>query len=123
MKISLKKIFYSVLFACRGIKYAFLHQQNFFLMIIIAIGTIILGWWLALSYYEWLIVILIICLVLSLEIVNTAWEKTLDFLEPNFSAKIKTIKDLIAGAIVISVLGSIAIGAIIFLPKLLNFLK
>jgi len=119
MKLSFKKWIASLGYAFAGIRYA-LSQQNFFLIVVIAIIVILFSIWIGLNRIEWLIVILTIGLVLSLEALNTIWEKTLDILEPNFSEKVKNIKDLVAGAVVIACLTSIVIGLIIFLPKIVD---
>lgn len=120
MKLSFKRLLKSISNAFQGIKYAF-SQQNFFLMFLMAIGTLILSFWLQISYFEWLIIIFLIGSILSLEMLNTVLERTLDFLEPYISDKIKMIKDLIAGAVFIACLTAIILGLIIFLPKILMF--
>ena len=117
MKLSFKKFLKSIFNAFQGIKYAF-SQQSFFLMFLIAIGTLILAFWLQISYFEWLIIIFLIGTILSLEMFNTIFEKTLDFLEPYISDKIRMIKDLIAGAVLIACLTALILGFIIFLPKI-----
>ncbi|MGC8881030.1 MAG: diacylglycerol kinase family protein [Minisyncoccia bacterium] len=122
MKLSFKKWLQSLKYSFQGIKYA-LNQQNFFLIFVIAIIVIILGFYFNLSFSEGSIVILTIGLVLSLEALNTIWEKTLDLLQPYFSPKVKDIKNLVAGAVVIACLTSLVIGLIIFLPKILLWKK
>jgi diacylglycerol kinase len=92
-------------------------------MLISALVVILLGFILKISYFEWLIFILIITIVLSLEALNTALEKILDYLEPNLSDKIRIIKDSIAGAVAISIFASLIIGLMIFLPKIYIFLQ
>ncbi len=118
MKLSFKELLKSIYHASQGIKYVFL-QQSFLLMFLIAIGTLILGFWLQIFYFEWLIIIFLIGSILSLEILNTVLEKTLDFLEPYISDKIRMIKDLIAGAVLIACLTALILGFIIFIPKIL----
>ena len=118
MKLSFKKLLKSIFNAFQGIKYAF-SQQSFFLMFLIAIGTLILAFWLRISYFEWLIIIFLIGSILSLEMLNTVLERTLDFLEPYISDKIKMIKDLIAGAVLLACLTALILGFIIFFPKIL----
>ena len=105
-------------YAISGISYA-ASQQNFSLMILLGIGVIILGGILKISATEWLILILTIGIVLSLEVLNTVWEKTLDFLSDDISENIGHIKDMVAGAVLIACLVAIIIGLIIFLPKLI----
>ncbi len=118
MKFSFKRLLKSIFNAFQGIKYAF-SQQSFFLMFLIAIGILILSFWLRISYFEWLITIFLIGFILSLEMLNTVLERTLDFLEPYISDKIRMIKDLIAGAVFLACLTALILGLMIFLPKIL----
>ncbi len=118
MKLSFKRLLKSIFNAFYGIKCAS-SQQSFFLMFLIAIGALIFSFWLQISYSEWLIIIFLIGFILSLEMLNTVLEKTLDFLEPYISDKIKVIKDLISGAVFIACFTAIILGFIIFLPKIL----
>jgi diacylglycerol kinase len=60
--------------------------------------------------------------VLSFEMINSAIEKICNLVHPTYHPAIKTIKDMAAGAVLfVSVISSI-IGAIIFLPKILQLL-
>jgi len=122
MKISLRKIFKSFQYSFHGLK---IHSQqhNFMGMLISALFVILLGFILNISYFEWLILILIMSLVLSLEALNTSLEKTLDYLEPRFSDKIRMLKDLMAGGVAIVIFTSIIIGLMIFLPKIIILAK
>ena len=122
MKISLRKIFKSFQYSFHGLK---IHSQqhNFMGMLISALFVILLGFILNISYFEWLILILIMSLVLSLEALNTTLEKTLDYLEPRFSDKIRMLKDLMAGGVAIVIFTSIIIGLMIFLPKIIILAK
>ncbi|HOK34919.1 MAG TPA: diacylglycerol kinase family protein [Candidatus Paceibacterota bacterium] len=113
MKFSFKKIKKSFLDAYSGLKIAG-RGQNFCLMMIIAFGVIFLGFYFGIQYYEWLIIILAIGLVLILEMINTVLEKTLDILEPNYSKKIKIIKDLMAGIVLIACILAVVLGLLIF---------
>ncbi|MDD5760534.1 MAG: diacylglycerol kinase family protein [Candidatus Pacebacteria bacterium] len=118
MKLSFKKWLQSVFNAFEGIKYA-CSQQNFFIMILLTIISLGLGFWLKISYYEWLALIIVIGSVLSLEMLNTMVETALDILEPTKSLRVKQIKDTLAGAVLIACLMALIIGILIFSPKLL----
>ncbi len=122
MKMSLRKILKSFKYSFQGIQISN-QEHNFRVMLISALVVILLGFILKISYFEWLIFILIITIVLSLEALNTALEKILDYLEPNLSDKIRIIKDSIAGAVAISIFASLIIGLMIFLPKIYIFLQ
>ena len=118
MKLSCQKLKQSLKNAFWGLKIA-LGQHSFFLMILITLLVLFLAWFLKISFLEWLIVILLIGLILSLEVFNTVLEKLLDFIEPNHSPRVKEIKDLIAAAVLVICLISLVLGLIIFLPKLI----
>jgi diacylglycerol kinase len=78
---------------------------------------IILLWWLAGALWEWVAVIVCIMIVLSLELLNTALENLLDYINPKFHPLIGTMKDMTAGAVLVGSVGSIAVGLIIIVPK------
>jgi diacylglycerol kinase (ATP) len=63
---------------------------------------------------EWLILLLCIGLVLSLETINTAIEYLVDFVEPNQNSKAGAIKDLSSAAVLIASIISVIIGIMIF---------
>ena len=50
-------------------------------------------------FWEWALVITLAALVITAEILNTAIERLCDFVQPKQDARIKTIKDLAAGAV------------------------
>ena len=57
-------------------------------------------------------------MVLGTEAVNTAIEKTADFIHPDHHPKIGIIKDIAAGADLLSAITAFIIGLIIYLAKL-----
>jgi diacylglycerol kinase (ATP) len=66
---------------------------------IIALLSIVAGFYFEISEIEWLFQILAICLVLCAESLNTAIEKLSDFIHPDHNKKIGFIKDVSAGAV------------------------
>ena len=54
-----------------------------------------------LNYYEWIAFIICIGCVIGSEMLNTCIEKICDFIEPNYNVKIKVIKDISSGAVLI----------------------
>ncbi len=64
-------------------------------------------------------VILIVCFtVLSLEILNTAVEKICDIIQPNYDERIKIIKDISSGAVVLMSICAVIVGLLVY-PKYL----
>lgn len=66
---------------------------------------------------EKIILIFLITLISALEMINSQIEKILDILEPNHNPKVKIIKDISAGAVLLACFGAAIIAALIFLPK------
>ena len=77
----------------------------------------IAGFYFNISKTEWLVQILAIGLVISIEGVNTAIEEVANFIHPEFHSKIGFIKDIAAGAVFIAAFFASIVGLIIYLPK------
>ena len=60
-------------------------------------------------------------MVISLELVNSAIEATVDIAMPEINEKAKNAKDIAAGAVLVSAIAAAIIGLIIFVPKLIDF--
>jgi len=70
---------------------------------------------------EWLIILLCIAMVIALEMINSALEKLSDLVEPNYNPTIKIVKDVGAAAVLWSVIISIVIGLVIFIPRIITW--
>ncbi|OJU18783.1 MAG: hypothetical protein BGN88_09665 [Clostridiales bacterium 43-6] len=116
----MKLFFRSFYFASRGIRECFKSEQNFKVHSFVAIIVILCSYLLKIAEYEWLFVFLIVTQVMSAEIINTAVEKIADFIEPNQNEKIRVIKDMTAGMVLITSIGAAICAAIIFLPKIIR---
>ncbi|MBI3960693.1 MAG: diacylglycerol kinase family protein [Chloroflexi bacterium] len=84
----------------------------------IALLAIGLGLWLRITRQEWAVIFTLITLVLGLEMVNTAIEAAVDLACPEQNPLAKKTKDSAAGAVVVAAIGSVAVGLVIFLPRL-----
>ncbi len=82
---------------------------------VVAIG---LSFYLKLSALEWIAILGVISAVIVAEILNSAIEKLADVVSPDFHPKIKIVKDLAAAAVLVAAFLALAVGAIIFIPKL-----
>lgn len=101
-----------------GIGAAFREEANFRIQFLIAILVVFFMMVLGLNAIEKSILLLMILVVLSLELINSQIEKFLDLIEPNHHPRVKIIKDFSAGAVLLSAIGSMVIGILIFLPHL-----
>ena len=80
--------------------------------------VVFLGWFFNISKTDWLLSLLCIALVLSMEAINSAIEYLVDLASPNFHPLAKKTKDVAAGAVLIASIFALVIGLIIFLPYL-----
>lgn len=110
--------FKSVGFAAKGAYKLITTEHSVMVQFSIAIVLIAAGFYFNISTTEWLIQTLAIGIVLSIEGLNTAVEKIADFIHPEFHDRIGFIKDIAAGAVFFAALTAIAIGCIIYIPKL-----
>ncbi len=117
------KILKSFAFAFNGIRLCFKTETNFKIHVTLAALVIILGFILAISVTEWMAIIFCIGFVITIEMVNTALEKLCDLVNAAIHPVIKKVKDIAAGAVLLSAVASFIIGGIIFLPKIMVFLK
>ena len=119
-KFSLKKRSKSALYALNGLRVLFLEEHNSRIHIAIVIVVVTAGFLLKISNTEWLVVCILIALVFSLEIINSAIENICDYISPQWNEVIKKVTDLAAAAVFVSSVISVICVAIIFLPKLYN---
>lgn len=122
MIFSIKKFIRSILNALRGVKYAS-KEQNFRIQAIISVIIVFFAIFFNLKTWERVVLILIIVFILVLEILNSVFERVVDILEPRVHPYAKVIKDMMAAAVLISSLGAIFIGVIVFGPYIEAFLK
>lgn len=106
-------------YALNGIWHAAATQLNFRVHLVAALVAVYAGYALHISKDEWLWIILCIALVLVAELFNTAIEFLVDLVSPDYNKKAGLVKDMSAGAVLITAIGALAIGLIIFVPKLL----
>ena len=110
----MKSFFKSFAYAFKGIVSAIRTQRNFRCHIIAMIYVIAFSSFYDLTKYEYMILILIIALVISLELVNTALEKAVDICSPNYSKLAEISKDCAAGAVLVSAIAAIVIAIFMF---------
>jgi diacylglycerol kinase (ATP) len=108
----------SVRYALEGIWEMLRTQHNAWVHLAATVAVVALGLLVSLSGTEWIAAIIAIVLVWTAEALNTAFELLCDVASPEFHPVVKKAKDVAAGAVLISALGAICIGAIIFLPRL-----
>lgn len=113
-----KKVIRSIGYALEGIGYTIRTQRNMRIHILIATPTLLLSWYLAMPPMELLFVWLCIGIVFSAELMNTAVERLVDLVSPEYHPLAKLAKDAAAGAVLmIAIFSAIAV-LILLLPRL-----
>lgn len=115
--------FQSIIVALNGIKYVWSTQPNARIHAVFTLAVFLFAGLLKLPLLEWVILLLTVGSVWAAEIFNTAVEIAVDVVSPDFDPKAKIIKDISAGAVLVSVLVSILVGILIFGPHLWNWIK
>jgi undecaprenol kinase len=96
------------------------NERNFKIHLVAIIIVTRAGFYFSISKVEWLIIILTMMFVTTLELINSAIEYLSNFVSPRFNENIKIIKDVSAGAVLLAAIGSVIIGLIIFVPYLIT---
>ncbi len=115
----MKKFFRGFGYAFNGIAHAAKTQLNFRVELVTAALSVCLGFALHISANEWQWVMLNITLVLMAELLNTAVEFLTDLVSPGYNELAGRVKDVSAGAVLVSCFFALISGSIIFLPKLI----
>lgn len=115
----MKKLIKSFKYAFEGIFTGIKEEQNMKIHISIMILVIVFGIMLKISKIEWIICIALFGLVISMELINTAIENTVDLITKENNQQAKIAKDVAAGAVLVSAIVSSVIGLMIFIPKIL----
>ncbi|MFO0704506.1 MAG: diacylglycerol kinase family protein [Candidatus Andersenbacteria bacterium] len=105
--------------ALQGLGYALRHELNFRIEVGLGVLAVLLGAVLGIGLDEWFILMLMIGLVLSLELVNTGFERLSDVQTPHFDPQIKIAKDVSAAAVLVASVAAAAVGFWLFIPRLL----
>jgi len=98
--------------------WAFRTQPNYKIHFVLSLVALIGAFLLEISQTEFIIVIALITIGLSIEAINTGIEATTDAIDRSIREDIKVAKDVAAGAMLIYAIGAFTIAAIIFLPKI-----
>jgi diacylglycerol kinase len=108
--------------ALRGIGTVWREERNFRIQIFAGVSVILLSFILSLSIIEKSILVLLVIIILSLEMLNSILERFIDVLKPRVHSYVKDVKDIAAGAVLVSSLGALTVGIIIFYPHILSFI-
>lgn len=122
-KLKMKKIIISVRCAFKGIRYAFATERNIRVHLLVFILVLIAGIAFGISKIEFLLIFAISSVNFSLELANTAIERLADKVSPVYDEQIGVVKDVMAGAVLVSSIFAIIFGLVIFFEPLLKLFQ
>lgn len=108
-------------YAVTGIITALKNEKNMMIHYIIAIIVITVSLFLDFSRLEFIVLIFTICLVLVMEMINTAIENIINLVSPDYNPLAKIVKDVAAGAVLISAVNAIVVGYLLFFDRLSGY--
>ncbi|MFY4774887.1 diacylglycerol kinase family protein [Metabacillus sp. RGM 3146] len=118
-KTEWKRFVHSFRHAADGIRLTFKKERNFQIHCLLSVLTIAAGFYFDLTKMEWMVVLLLIGGMLSLELMNTAIERTVDLVTSEYKPLAKAAKDTAAGAVFLFAILAFILGIMIFIPKII----
>ena len=105
-------------YAGAGLRWAVLTQRNMRIHLAISALAVILALLLHFSARDLAVVALTIMIVLALEMLNTVVEAAVDLASPEYHPLAKIAKDVAAGAVLVTAIGAVAVGLLLYVPYL-----
>lgn len=119
-KFSWRKRARAFKYAWQGLLAMVKYEHNARIHLVVAVVTIIAGFFFGISATEWCLIIICIGLVISAEALNSAVEALADKITTDRDPLIGRAKDLGATAVTLLALVAVVVGLIIFLPKVIT---
>jgi diacylglycerol kinase (ATP) len=107
-------------FAFVGIGTMLKSQQNAWVHALATVAVVVAGFLFGVSAAEWCWLVLAMMTVWTAESLNTAFEFLADVASPKFHPLVKKSKDVAAGAVLLSAIGSVVIGLLVLGPHVLK---
>ena len=97
-------------------------QRNAWIHAIATVGVCAAGLCFRISRIEWCLLVLAMMAVWAAEALNTAFEFLADATTPEFHPLVMQAKDVAAGAVLLSAIGAVIIGLLVFGPYALKLM-
>ena len=108
-------------YAFAGVRLLFSEEHNARIHATITVLVVVAGVVLHVTLAEWCILLLCIGMVLAAEAFNSAIERTCDYLTTERDDRIRDIKDLGAGAVLLCAITATVVGLIVFVPHIVYY--
>jgi diacylglycerol kinase len=101
-----------------GARNLFKESRNARIQLIVFLFVLLIGFYVGLTVQEWLWIFGSSAAVISMEAINTSIELLADVYTLEYNEKIKQVKDIAAGAVLLVSLFAVVVGILVFLPHL-----
>ena len=112
----LKKRIKSFGYAFKGIASLVKKEHNAWIHCTAIVVVTLAGFYFDITHTEWCIVVICFGLVLAAEGFNTAIERLVDLVSPDYHPIAGDVKDVAAGAVLICAIAAAIVGMIVFIP-------
>ncbi|UCC94488.1 MAG: diacylglycerol kinase family protein [Candidatus Omnitrophota bacterium] len=110
----------SFLGALKGLAVVLKSERNARIIFLVGLIVLITAIFLQFPFNELVILIIVVISVFVCEVFNTLVENICNMIKPENDPHVKILKDIASAAVFIACIGALAIGMILFLPKLLS---
>jgi diacylglycerol kinase len=117
-KFSMHSRVKSFQYAFEGVIQFFRTEHNAWLHLSTTVVVVILSIIVGITRREAIVLVIVAALVWITEMLNTCIEKAMDLINKEYDLKIKVIKDLSAGAVLVAAAAALLTGLIVFIPKI-----
>jgi undecaprenol kinase len=111
------------IFAGKGIRLAFREERHMRFHVFFGLAAVLLGVVCGIALWQWIVLLLAIAGMLVLEMVNSALERLVNLVSPEWNKPAGDVKDIAAGAVLIYAVFAVIIGVMIFMPFLWEWLS
>lgn len=118
--IQTRRLVRSFKYASEGLFYSLRYDQNLRIHFFVAILVVIASIFFRITPFEMGILGVTILLVICAEMINTSIEKMVDLITTEHRKEAKIAKDVAAGMVLLTSIGSVIVGVLIFLPHILS---
>ncbi|HLO97574.1 MAG TPA: diacylglycerol kinase [Fimbriimonas sp.] len=112
-----RDIFQPFKVALNGIIFTFKTQRHMRFHLYVVFTIVLLGMFVNLGLREMLVLLFTVSLVVVAEMFNSAIEAVVDMVSPNYSPNAKFAKDIAAGAVLITTIIALVVGALLILGE------
>lgn len=116
-----KSLIGSFKYAFEGVFYALRHNQNLRIHFFVGALVVIASIFFRVTVFEKAVLGVMILLVISAEMINTAIEQMVDLISTEQRKEAKIAKDVSAGMVLCTVISAMIVGFLIFFPHIFSF--